>query len=96
MEELRTKVMDKTSNLERSIEEGCDREAFPVVICAGMEYATVRRTRVVSTAPHAHPGTAGFFFFSVVLDCLFAHPSCARHRRRRVAVTDTSPGRVDA
>lgn len=38
---LRAKVVDKTAGLERSIAEGCTREAFPVVICAGMEFATV-------------------------------------------------------
>jgi hypothetical protein len=43
--ELRTKVVDKTAGLEISIEETVPREAFPVVICAGMEYATVRPRR---------------------------------------------------
>uniref|UniRef100_A0A7S0SL63 Uncharacterized protein n=1 Tax=Mantoniella antarctica TaxID=81844 RepID=A0A7S0SL63_9CHLO len=38
--ELRTKVVCQTPGLKRSIEEGCDRESFPVVVCAGMEYAT--------------------------------------------------------
>ena len=45
MEELRTKIVDKTSELQRSIEQGCNRESFPVVLCAGMEYATVRTRR---------------------------------------------------
>ena len=52
LEELRTKIVDKTSGLERSIEQGCDRESFPVVLCAGMEYATVR---------------VFFFFFFLIL-----------------------------
>jgi hypothetical protein len=43
MEELRTHVVDRTPGLERSIAEGCTREAFPVVVCAGMEFATAGR-----------------------------------------------------
>ena len=40
LEDFTKRCQSETATLRRSVEVGCDRTTFPLVLCAGLEYAT--------------------------------------------------------